>query len=351
MTRTPNTKTLPGARTHGFVQALLLVASVLFQTAQAQPGLPGGANPPPPPPLPTSPIATFRHLLSLPETERQKTLAARPLPQRTSLEARLDAYKAMPPVLREERLDATDLFWHLQQLVRRPASERSILLAGAPAHLQPVLRSRLAFWDQLPSADRDALLEHESTLRYLAQTRSIITPPLPVPPTPGSDTTPTAAISAAPAIPLRIQAEIARLNAFAPEDLDRIRENWRRFFEISSPRREQVLLEMTGQERNEMQRVLERFRQLTPEQRRTSVGSFARLASMAPAERAEFLRNAERWSALPPSERQAWRQIIDKLPVFPPLPNAASEPPLPTQPASSRRLATNTTSYEPSSPP
>jgi len=335
--------TSPSARIRGLLQALLLLLGLLLQAALAQPGLPGGAILPPPPPLPTSPIATFRHLLSLPESERQTALASRPLPQRTSLEARLAAYQSMPPALREERLDATDLFWHLQQLVRRPASERDTLLASAPAHLQPILHSRLTFWDQLSSADRDALLEHEGTLRYLAQTRSVIAPPLPVPPTPGTDSTSSTAISAAPAIPLRIQAEIARLNAVAPEDLDRIRENWRRFFEFSSPRREQVLLEMSARERSEMQRVLERFRRLTPEQRRTSVGSFARLASMAPAERTEFLRNAERWSALPPAERQAWRQIVDKLPVFPPLPNTASEPPLPSQPASTRRLATNTT--------
>lgn len=324
-----------------FAASVVAVVMAMFAFAPwtfAQPPLPGGPALPPPPPLPTSPVATFRHLLSLPDTERANALAARPQRQREFLQTRLAAYEALPSEVREERLRATDLYWHLQQLIRRAPSERATLLAAAPADLQPILRLRLSFWDRLPLEDRTVLLENESTLRYLAQMRTSSPPPLPTN-APSADST-TAAVAAAPAVPLRVQAELARLSQFAATDLDRIQENWHRFFEGSAPRREQALQDMPAQERRDMEQVLERFRRLNPAQRRACVDSFARLATMAPAERSEFLRQAERWGALPATERQAWRQIVNKLPLFPPLPPGANEPPLPVAPAP-RRVATN----------
>lgn len=316
-------------------QLATLVLSVA-NAAWAQPPIPGGHALPPPPPLPASPVTTFRQLLALPTAERATALATRPPRQRESLRTRLAAYEAMPAETREERLRATDLYWHLQQLIRRAPAERATLLASASPDLQPVLHLRLAFWDQLSADDRTALLEHEGTLRYLAQTRTTVPPPLP-----SATHTPTA-LAAGPAVPLRAQAALSRLQAFTDTDRDRMQDNWRRFFEGSAPSRQRTLQELPAQERHEMELVLERFRRLSPEQRRACVGSFTRLATMSPAERAEFLRNAERWGSLTATERQAWREIVHKLPLFPPLPNAATEPPLPT--ARPRlRVATNGT--------
>ncbi|MGE3312930.1 MAG: DUF3106 domain-containing protein [Limisphaerales bacterium] len=306
---------------------LALSVSTLFSPAHGQPPIPGARLLPPPPPLPTSPVAAFRHWLSLPPAERDQALETRPPRQREFLRTRLAAYEAMDPRVRDERLRATDLYWHLQQLIRRAPSERTALLDAAPADLQPVLRMRLVFWDQVSPADRAVLLENEGTLRYLAQLKTSVPPPLPpTRPSPGP-----ASVAAAPSVPLRVQAELSKLSQLAPDDLDRIQENWRRFFEGSAPRRERALQEMSAQERSDMERVLVRFRRLNPEQRRSCVESFTRLATMAPAERSQFLRLAERWSSLPSSERDAWRQIVDKLPLFPPLPGPApaSEPPLP----------------------
>ncbi len=316
-----------------------LACAVLAFTrlALAQPPIPGSAaGLPPAPPLPTSPVATFRHLLALPAAERTNALAARPPRQREFLRTRLAAYEGMAPATREERLRATDLYWHLQQLIRRAPGERSTLLAAAPSDLQPVLRLRLEFWDRLSPEDRTVLLENEGTLRYLAQAR-LSTPP-PIPPVTAGNAP--AAITAAPAVPLRVQAELSKLSQLPAADRERIQENWQRFFEGSAPRRERALQEMTTLERQDMQRVLERFRSLSPAQRRSCVESFTRLATMPSAERTEFLRQAERWGSLPANERQAWRQIVNKLPVFPPLPTAIDTPPLPvvTPP---RRVATN----------
>ena len=328
--------------------SILTSLGLMALAVGAQPPLPGNAALPPPPPLPISPVATFRHLLSLPPAARVDALAHRPESQRALLASRLAAYEALPPEIREERLRATDLYWHLHQLVRRAPQERAGLLDAAPADLRPVLSLRLAHWDRLSAEDRTALLENEGTLRYLAQTRPVVPPPLPSPgdsapptPQPPLPTPSPVSLSAAPAVPLRAQAELSRLGRLRTADLARVQQHWHQFFDGASPRRNQALQELSAQERQEMQQVLDRFRRLTPDQRRTSVGSFSRLASMNPAERSEFLRNAERWTTLPPEERKAWRQIVNKLPVFPPLPTAVSEPPLPQSPPSPSRLATN----------
>ncbi len=316
-----------------FIALLSLLAVWITPfAATGQPPLPATQALPPPPPLPTSPVYTFRHLLALPPRERTQALASRTQRQREFLEGHLAAYEAMPSALRDERLRATDLYWHLQQLIRRAPSERTTLLASVPRDLQPVLNLRLAFWDQLPAEDRSVLLENESTLRYLAQMKASVLPPLP------THDNPRASVAAAPPIPLRVQANLDRLNQLPSTDLERIQLNWGQFFEGPTPRRERALLEMSNHERREMEQVLDRFQRLTPEQRRTCVGSFTRLAGMDPAERSDFLRHAARWSALDPAERHAWRQIVNKLPLLPPLPNQATEPPLPTSPTV-RRVA------------
>ncbi len=327
---------LPGLRCAFLLVALAFAIVAIPRPAQGQPPLPGEKNLPPPPPLPASPVAAFRHWLSLPEVERARALEVRPPRQREFLRTRLAAYEAMAPWVRDERLRATDLYWHLQQLIRRAPSERTALLQAAPADLQPVLRMRLAFWDQVSPADRAVLLENEGTLRYLAQMKTSAPPPLP----PATASPGATAVSAAPAVPLRVQAELSKLSQLAATDLDRIQENWHRFFEGSAPNRQRALQEMSSQERGDMEQVLQRFRRLNAEQRRTCVESFTRLATMAPAERSQFLRVAERWSALPASEREAWRHLVNKLPVFPPLPASASEPPLPPQASPARRVAT-----------
>src|SRR5262245_45329177 len=97
---------------------------------------------PPAPPLPTSPVAVFRQLLDLKPAERLEALSRRPERQRESLRLRLMEYDTLPPGLREERLRATDLYWHIQQLLPRAASERTDLLAAAPAELRAVLTER-----------------------------------------------------------------------------------------------------------------------------------------------------------------------------------------------------------------
>ena len=281
---------------------------------------------PPLPPLPPSPVAFFRQLIDMTPADRAAALAARPEAQRTALAARLGDYEALPAAIREERLRATDLYWHLQQLLRRDPADRAALVAAAPANLQSLLIERLALWDRLSPEDQTALLEHERALRHLARWRNAPPPP----PLPGVATN--ASLLPGPAVPLRLQAELRRFDGLSPERWQTVHEHWQRFFEAPSTRRDRALQAMTEDERLEMTRVLERFRRLAPAQRRACIDAFTRIAALPAGERADFFRRAERWESLSAEDRRAWRRIVAELPLAPPLPLDPYQPPLPPLP-------------------
>ncbi|MCC6231765.1 MAG: DUF3106 domain-containing protein [Verrucomicrobiales bacterium] len=296
-----------------------LLAALALCSAVASPA--ATPTPPPLPPLPTSPITGFRQLLALPAPARERLVSQRPEPQRAALRARLADYERLAAPDREQRLNATDLYWHMQQLLRRPAAERQSLLATAPESLRPILAERLELWDALPASDREALLQHERAIRYFARLKTVSPPPLP----PGTGPS----LSAAPPVPLRVQAELGPLQDLTPEQRERARQQWTQFFQAPAPRVQRALLTMDARERQAMERVLERFRLLSPDQRQSCIDSFTRFTTLSNSERAEFLRRAERWEKLPAEERAAWRQLVDKLPILPPLPTDGTPPPLP----------------------
>lgn len=279
---------------------------------------------PPAPPLPRSPVAVFRHLLALPPTERAQALAQRGEAQRAALLARLGEYERMSVEAREERLWATDLFWHVRQLLPRAAAERRELIAAAPEELRIVLTERLALWDALPAGDREMLIRNERAIRYFAHLREVVPPPLPG-----------GAVDAtrAPSQP-RPTVEVPGLMHLSENERTRMVDAWRQFFDPSSGsgerRRQRTLRVMSEPERREMDAVLDRFRGLPAEQRRVCVESFARFATLSPEERQDFLRSAARWESLSPEERRTWRSLVTKLPPLPPVPSGVRFPPLPT---------------------
>lgn len=285
----------------------------------------------PEPPARVSPVATFRQLLALSPTDRTAALDRRPASQRELLRTRLADYEALPAEQRELRLQATDLYWHLQQLMVRSSAEREDLLRAAPRELLPILTERLALWDRLPESDRRTLQQHETAIRYFARWRGVPKPP----PLPGPS------VGTAPAVSFRLQAELDRLQELPADERDRAVENWRQFFDAPGPRAARALQAMSEPEREEMQEVLRKFRALPPTQRQTCIDSFARLANLPPVERAEFLRRAERWESLPAPERAAWRRLVGMLPPLPPIPETVpAGPPLPKAPV--RTLLTDT---------
>jgi hypothetical protein len=71
-----------------------------------------------------------------------------------------------------------------------------------------------------------------------------------------------------------------------------------------------------------MEKTLQSFEQMPPQQQAQCVNNYAKFAGMSTAERAEFLKNAERWSQMSPGERQTWRDLVQNVPEWPPLPAA-----------------------------
>ncbi len=294
---------------------------------------------PPPLPLPTSPVTVFRQMLALGPDERAAELARRPSAQRDALRDRLTEYDALPPGPREDRLRATDLYWHVQQLLPLASAERADLLATAPAELRPILIERLALWDRLPEADRATLLQHERAIGYFAQFRAPVPPPLPGSPASAQARASVPSTSEV-ALPLRLQSELGRLQDLPVGERRRLVETWRQFFEAPPTSHQRSLQAMSAEEREEMERVVRRFRAMPAHQRLVCIESFARFATMPAAERSGFLRSAANWESLPAEERAAWRRVVTKLPQLPPLPTEFTPPPLP--PAARRgRLLTN----------
>lgn len=295
----------------------------------------GSPVPPPAPPLPNSPIAAFRLLLAMDAPHRTAALAARPEKQREALESRLAEYDTLAADQREARLLATDLYWHLQQLLPRAASERAELVATAPSELRPILQERLDLWDRLPAADRAMLLQHERAIRYFSRVREVTPPPLPGPHgnVAGSN------MGTPPPLPVRVTLESDRFPELTPAARSHLMGTWRRLFEAPPAALERQLAakSMTEAERREMQETLDRFRTLSSSQRQVCIESFTRFTSLSPSERASFLRHAEKWASLPPSERQAWRALVGKLPPLPPVPVRVVPPPLPVADSTSRK--------------
>lgn len=280
--------------------------------------------PPLPPPV-ESPVAVFRRLLAGSPAEREAAITNRPPRHQEILRRRLAAYEAMAPAQREERLLATELYWHLAPLLRLPAGERAAALARVPGPWRVSVEPRLAVWDTLPEGDRAELLRHEEALHYFARIRAETLPPLP-----GAQFVP------APPVPARVERELAHFRGLPVGQQRRIKARWSELFDPAAG-------EVAGVERlpaaeaAAIQAALDRFRALPAPQRRACVDAFARFASMSAAERNEFLRSAEQWTRLTPAERARWRELVTRLP---PLPPGLIETPLPPLPEAPRRLDT-----------
>jgi len=293
-----------------FCLAALLVA--MLGLAQSPP-LPPAGNLPicptnllPPAPRMHSPVDTFRELLALPQREREKILTNRPPEVRARILAKVREYQALGPDERELRLRATELRWYLTPLLRLPPAERAAQLAQVPEAMRGLVESRLTQWDVLPPPLQQEFLANDPALHYFAH----------VEPT----NNPTAATA-------------------------KISEQFTAFFELTPQEKQTTLNTLSDSERAQMEKTLQSFEQLPPQQRLQCVRNYAKFAGMSPAARAEFLKNAEHWSKLSPQERQSWRDLVANVPVWPPMPLPPSPPVpmnlMPSLPPKNPHMATN----------
>jgi hypothetical protein len=301
-----------------FLQPLALAALLLPALGLALGGsdVPGTApdRPPQPPeaapalPPEVTPIDRFRALLRLPPKEREAALAVRTAPQREYLRARLQEFDQLAPLERELRLEALTLRHYLIPLLGADATNRLSGLRAVPGAYRDLVRARLAVWDQLGADQQRAMLESESIFAGLAYV-----------------TTPDGLAAGQRALDQlsverrqRLEADLARWRALAPEERDRITAQFRGFLTLTEPEQQKALAGLKEDSREKAARLVERLERLTPEQRAKSVEAFARFSALPPAEQHRFLRNAARWRAMSTGERSAWRLLLPPAPPAPP---------------------------------
>ena len=277
----------------------------------------------PPMPVARSPVDTFRELLVMPAAERKLALAIYPPLVRQRILEKLGEYQILPLEAREYRLRATELRWYLLPLLETDATNRAAQLEAIPGDVRPLVESRLTQWELLPPSFQQELLANEDARRYLTQPEFS---------TPEQREKMLAALS--PARRALLEAGIVRLQALPEEERSKTFEQFKQFFDLTDREKEMALRTLSDAERRQMEKTLEQFSRLTREQRNQCLRSFERFASLSLAERQQFLTNAERWAQMSPDERQAWRELVGKVPDWPPLPPMVI--PLPPMPPARR---------------
>jgi hypothetical protein len=316
------------------LRKLAIFGLLLAATFGIQAAAPATSHDQPPlPPIPPSPVQQFRSWLDMPEAERDKALAEWPVEKQKILREKLAFYQGLPASQRDRRLNMLELRWYLRPLMRLPPDQRAATLQSVPAPIQPMVMERLDAWDKLGAQTRAELLDNEEThelvMAHFAQIRRGV---------------PQNEILGALDEPrrLRLQSALDTWNHAQTSSERRQRATQlAQFFEMPRAEQSKTLSGLSPAEQAEIQRTLDAFAQLAPQQRRACVNSFQKFATMTPEERGSFLRNAARWQAMTPQERQTWKQLVTKLPPMPPEPVAF--PPIPQVSNPARNLATTNT--------
>lgn len=258
-----------------------------------------------PPPPPPSPVDFFRKLLAMTPVELAQSLTNRSPESRDRILAKVREYRAMPPNDRELRLRATELRWYLTPLFRMAPTDRATRLDQIPPELRDLINSRLAEWDALPIPTQQAMLTDAKTaLPYFA----------------------------------RVETNSAALDA----EHQKIVDQFNRIFDLTPAEQSKCLASLSEAERAQMEKTLQSFQNLTPQQRVACIRNYARFTGMSASERADFLKNAERWSQMSPAERQTWRNLVAQVPEWPVLPPAVPPNMIPHPVKPSRpNMATN----------
>ncbi len=239
------------------------------------------------PPQAPSQVALFRNLLAMSPPERAAFLTNRPPEMRARIVAKIHEYQILSPDERELRLTATELRWYLTPLLSREPTNRTESVAHVPDNLRPLVKDRLIQWDILPPPLKQEFLENDRALHYFAR----IVPP----------------------------------GNVAADDLSdaqhqKIADQFNQFFELTPGEKENALKTLSVAEQAQMEKTLQSFDQLPPQQRLMCLRNYAKFAGMSTTDRAEFLKNAEHWSQMSPADRQTWRDLVAHVPEWPPLP-------------------------------
>lgn len=292
-----------------------LLPGSVFSAEQAAPISPRIAAPPALPVL-QSYVSSFRELLQMDSEAREKVLTRKTAQQRKVIEGRLKEFDALTPDQREIRLRLMQLRWELFPLLHLAATNRSTQLAFVPEQDRALITERIKYWDQLSPDLKKLVLENETMLGYFLSGQARSTAEL------------TNSASQLPAaVREKLEQTINRWRELTAEQRRNIYDNFRAVFGLDAKERKKIITEtllqnpsILKEEKEKIEKVTKSFEQLPRGQQERCLESFQKFNSMSIEQRAEFLRNAERWEKMSDADKGAWRDLMLRVPPLPPLP-------------------------------
>jgi len=311
------------ARWFTFCLTVLATAALVLKCVAATNAAPAPSQPMTPPfPSPVSPVDQFRKLLAMTASQREKALDAKRPDIRERFRSKLAEYEAIGPEEREARLRATELRWYLLPLLSTPPSNRPSNLDYIPETIRPLVEIRLRRWDMLPIPLGKELLDNQEAVQFLTQ--------------PGTVTMEDQGRLLAMMTPERrafLEAGIGRINALSDVERRQLFDRFNDFLDLSLQEQSKMFGALSEAERKQMEKTLEAYTKLSGTQRRQCLTAFDKFSGMSIAERHQFLKNAEKWASMSANERAQWRELVRKIPDWPPMPPPrVPSPPLPSAP-------------------
>jgi hypothetical protein len=246
------------------------------------------------------PVDTFRELLAMSDAERNQFLTNRSVVSQRLIQGKIKEYQKLSPEMRELRLRATELRWYLLPLMNGPTTNRTAQLAAIPEQVRPLVEDRLRLWDKLGPEDQKRLLSPavESIANQAARMHE-----------------PSNRLAAAHVIVDLAQRQwlekgIERWQEMNEEQRQEIARHINLFFDLKPQEKARALSTLSEPERQQLERTLASYGNLSAEKRAECLESFDKFANLSIEERQEFLENAQRWEKLSPTERQTWRDLV-----------------------------------------
>jgi hypothetical protein len=271
-----------------------------------------------------SPVAEFRELLAMTPAERKQAISIRPPEIQERILQKLGEYQILPDELREQRLRETELRWYLRPLMDEPRTNRAARLALIPDDERQLVEQRLEMWDLLPPSLQEEMKNNDMVVNYLAQSGTA---------------TPEERDDILKKLPPDRRAELEkgldRWQQMSDDQRQKALAGFNRIFQLTPEEREKTLDTVSDEERQQMEQTLQAYGKLTQAQRAQCIRSFGKFATMSVAERQQFLKNAEQWNKMTPEERQKWRELVTVAPIMPGAGNSA----IPRLPSHTIRLS------------
>jgi hypothetical protein len=249
-------------------------------------------------------VDTFRDLLAMSPAELNEALTNRTAESRKLILAKIREYKTLRPEERDLQLRKTELWWYLMPVMSGSPTNRAEQLAAIPTEYRNLIAERLAKWDALDPAFQKQFLSNAATVRYFTGS---VEQKIPI-----NERSPTNRAN--------LEKGMERWRELSEQDRQNIIIHFNQFFSLPPAQKLIQLQKLPSPEKNQMAKTLRGFDQLKPEERSRCIQNFERYLNLSEEEKQQFLRNTERWTLMSPEERKAWRALIHRVSPEPPLP-------------------------------